>query len=164
MNVLRTLAVFWVAAASLGAFQMNRPRAHAQIERLSKMPPAQRDRALSKLPPNRKAMLEDRLERYNRMTPKQRERLKNDYEMFQKLSPEKQDEVRRSFRQLTEMPEDRRKQVRQELHRLRSMTADERKTRMDSEKFKSRFSDDERDLLANLSALAPAADAEPAPK
>ena len=148
-------------AAAQGRLPLNRgPKIHAQIERLSKMPPAQRERALSKLPPQRKAIVQDRLDRYNELSPKQREKLRNEYESFQQLPPERQEQLRRSFRQLNELPEDRRKPVRQEIVRLRGLSPDERKTRIESDRFKSKFSEEERHLLGNLAEFIPSPEPE----
>jgi hypothetical protein len=120
------------------------------------MSPEQRDRMLSKLPPERKATVERRLERYNNLPPDAKKRLSDEYDQFQKLAPEKQEAVRKMFREFNELPQDRRPQVRRELNQLRRMSAEDRQARLSSEEFRNNFDSNERRLLETLSdALVP---------
>ena len=132
------------------------PRARLNaIDKLSRMPPEQRQRELAKLSPERRAVMEDRLERYNRLPAAQKERLRAQTETFQSMPPERQDAVRKAFRQFNTLPDDRRKPVQQELRRLRQMKGTERSARINSEDFRNRYSPGERQILENLAALVP---------
>jgi len=126
-----------------------------QLDRLSKMNPEQRERQLSKLPPERRAKIEQNLKSYNAMPEADRQHLKQQFENFKQMPPEQQEAVRKSFRQFTALPEDRRMVIRQELGALRSMTADQREQRMESGEFRSRFTPHERNLLDNLTKVMP---------
>src|SRR5665213_201625 len=46
-----------------------------ELERFSKMSPQDREKALSKLPPQRRAAFEQRLARYESLTPEQQQRV-----------------------------------------------------------------------------------------
>ncbi len=126
------------------------------FERLNRMNPQQRERALSKLPPERREKIEQGLKRYNDLPEQDRDHLRQQFQNFKQLPPEQQDALRKNFRQFTALSEDRRIVVRQELSQLRAMTPEQRKQRMDSEEFRSRFDGHERQLLDNFTRLMPA--------
>ena len=157
-----TLAALLLLAGTLSA-QPRRamprpgPRPGAILERLSAMSPEERQKALDRLPPGRRAQVEERLERLNKMPPGARERLRAQYEEFEKLSPEKKEAVRRAFRDLNQLPQDRRQPVRREVVRLRNMLPEQRAARVDSEQFKSLYSDSERQLIRDLTEAVPPA-------
>jgi hypothetical protein len=125
------------------------------LDRLSRMPPAQRQRALEKLSPERRAQVEDRLEKYNQLPQAQKDRLRAQTETFQNLPPERQEAVRRMFRRYNNLPEDRRQPVRDELRQLRGMPESERNARMNSQEFWNKYSPGERQILENLTKLVP---------
>lgn len=123
---------------------------HLLMERLSRMTPNERDRLFSKLPPERRSLIEERLGKYSKMPSAAKERLRDEYSSFQQLPPEKQEEVRKLYKQFSELPEDRRPALRRELVRLRNMPENRRTKRMASGKFLEEYSDSERSLLASL--------------
>ncbi len=67
------------------------------LERLNQMTPAERQRALERLPPARRQMLEQRLNNYQKLSPEERERLRN---RLRQMSPEQWPgpPLRRTFR------------------------------------------------------------------
>lgn len=133
------------------------PKTGAVIERLNRMTPEERQRALDRLPANRRARVEERLNRLNSLTPEQRERLRGQYEEFQKLAPEKQEAARRAFRDLNQLPMDRKRAVRRAVMRVRNMTPQERNSTIESDTFRSRFSDSERQIVRDLAETPPPA-------
>jgi hypothetical protein len=152
---IRVMAVLLLAEC-LCAQPPRPPRSNQNVvDRLSRMPEAQRERVLAKLPPDRKARIEKRLERYNRLSQAEKDRLRAQAELFHSLPPEKQEAVRTNFRSFRNLPDDRRGPVREELRQLRGMSEEERKARMDTEEFRSKYSADERHILENLSTLVP---------
>lgn len=158
LNVaLIALVVLTQMASAQGRRAMPRPGAKpgAILERLNRMTPEERQRALDRLPPERRARVQERLDRLNAMPPAARERLREQYDEFQKLPPEKQETVRRAFRDLNQLPEDRRPALRREIVRLRNMPAERRAFRMESERFRSLYSESERQLIRDLSEAAP---------
>ena len=123
---------------------------HLLMERLSRMTPGERDRLFSKIPAERRSLLEDRLDKYNKMPSEAKQRLRDEFNSFQQLPAEKQDEVRKLYKQFSELPEDRRPVLRRELHRLRGLPPERRAWRMATERFRSDYNDSERTLLAAL--------------
>ena len=123
---------------------------HLVMERLSRMTPGERDRLFSKLPAERRSLLEDRLDKYNKMPSEAKQRLREEFNSFQQLPADKQEEVRKLYKQFSDLPDDRRPVLRRELYRLRGLPEDRRAKRMASERFRSDYSDSERTLLAGL--------------
>lgn len=153
-----TAALLLLASGALAQGRRQRlgppePPPHLLMERLSRTSPEERDRLFAKLPPERRALIEQRLAKYNELPPAAKERLREEYDQFQQLSPEKQEEVRKLFRQFSELPEERRKAVRRELYRLRGMPRHRVLGRMNSEAFRVEFSEAERQMLESLVTL-----------
>jgi len=126
------------------------PRRAAELDRLERMAPEQRQKALDRLPPARRQRVEQGLEQYRAMNPENRERLRN----FERMPVEQREAVRQNFRRMQELPQGRRVQVRKELQQMRGMTDSEREVRIQSESFRKRFDANEqgliRDTVANL--------------
>ena len=123
------------------------------FERLNKMTPEQRQRMLDRLPPDRRAKAQERLDRFERMSPEERERLAGQYETFQRLTPQQQEVYRRAFRRFSSMPEDRQKAIRAEYDRLKQLSADERKSRFESDEFRKSFNKQEQMFLGRIAEL-----------
>jgi hypothetical protein len=123
------------------------------MERLHRMSPAERDRMLSNLSPEKREKVEQSLEKYANMPPAAKERLDEEYKNFQQLTPEKQERVRELFQEFNEISEERRKEVRRELTRLRNLNSERRNSRVNSESFRNKFDESEQRLLEELSDL-----------
>lgn len=132
------------------------PKPGTMIERLNRMTPEERQRALDRLPANRRARVEERLNRLNAMPPEARERLRGQYEEFQKLPPERQESFRRAFREFNQLPRERKPAVRRSVVRLRNVTPEERNATLDSDAFRSRFNESERQIIRDLAERPPA--------
>jgi hypothetical protein len=137
-----------------GAAKVNNPGASV-AQRLMRMTPEQRERALEKLPPQQQAQIRQRLERLDNLPPQQRERVIQQYQEFQSLSPEKQNLVTRQIQAINHLPDDRGPVVRAELQRLRRMPENEREARMASEEFKGKFTPAEQQMLSDISTNLP---------
>jgi hypothetical protein len=163
MRLLLSIAISFLAAGSVHAQPKRRPGPPPpnalMIERLNRMTPEEREQALKRLPPERRERVERRLENFNALPPNVKERLREQYLEFQKLPPERQNAIRRSFRRLNELDDDRKPVVRREVIRLRRLTPEERTSAMDSEQFRSRFNESERQLLFDLASSMPSNDA-----
>ena len=109
----------------------NRPQQNParELERFQKMSPADREKELQKLPPERRAQVEQRLQRLDSLPPAQRERQLKRLEALGDLQP------------------DRRNAVRDELQNLRGMTKEQRKARLSSDAVKKNFSPEEQKIL-----------------
>jgi hypothetical protein len=123
------------------------------VDRFNRMSPEERQKALAKLPPERRKRIEDRLNRYNSLTPDQRRELRFRYQAFNQLPPEKQNQARRLFRQFGELPQQRQGPLRQEFESLRAMPDAERRARMNSDEFLNKYDSHEQKLLGDLSGL-----------
>lgn len=121
----------------------------APLEEFSNMSAAERERALSKLPADKREKIQKQLETYDRLTPEQRARV----QWFQHLPPARQDEFRKAFQRFQNEPADRQQAMRQELNRLRSLSDAERKSRLKSADFKDAFNDKERKILSEMSDM-----------
>src|SRR5882724_8397366 len=99
------------------------------VDKWNRMPPAERDKALSKLPPGQRDKIQQQLNRYNNLTPEQRRQLRT----FNQLPPEKQNQARRLYRQFNEFPQERQGVLKQEFESLRTMPEADRQTRLQSD-------------------------------
>jgi hypothetical protein len=99
------------------------------LERFENMTPEQREKALSRLPPERRADIERRLNRLERLPAEQRAELQQRYQRFQSL------------------PVERRVAVRSELQNLRTMPPAMRRQRLNDPGFQQQYSPEEQALL-----------------
>lgn len=127
----------------------------AIIDRLRRMTPAERQRALNRMPPARRDMLERRLSSLDQIKPETREKLRKDYESFQKLSPERQQEVRRTLREIADLPLDRRRAVRAAIQHLRRQPLEKQQRLLDSSAFSQRFAAPEAKLIRDALSFLP---------
>lgn len=124
-----------------------------QMEKFQRMTPRQRRRALNALPPERREQFERRLEEYRSLEPDERQRLARQLDNFRQLPPERQKAVREMRRKLSEMPVARRRLMAGEIQELRGLDDEARRERLNSLEVKERFSDDERQMLSDLSSV-----------
>jgi hypothetical protein len=100
-----------------------------ELDQFAKMSPKEREKELSKLPPQRRAAFEQRLARYQQMTPEQQEKFRQTLESMESL------------------PKDRQNAVKQEIQRISALPFEQRKKILSSEDFRQRFSPDEQKLV-----------------
>jgi Protein of unknown function (DUF3106) len=129
-------------------------RADAQLERLRRMTPEQRERVLSLLAPERRQRVEARLAELDQMNDDQRARLGRRLQSFREMPVGDQDRLRDLAGQLNRMDPPRRQVLRRELLRLRTMAEAERQMRLESPQFRRLYSTEERSLLEQLGSLA----------
>lgn len=125
------------------------------IDRWNLMAPAERQRELRKLPPERRKQIQQRLEQYNKLPKAERDRLRERYEQFSSLTPAKQELVRRQMRRFGEVPAERRRVLSRELTRLRKASDEDRRARINSEEFRSRYTLQEQQLMQDISENLP---------
>lgn len=130
-----------------------RPPGKTVLDRLEKMSPEQRERVLSKLPPERRKKVEEGLERFHQLPPSEQERLRNRLERFDQLPPERQAAARRLFARFNQLPEERRQLLREEFQLLRKLEDQDRRARINSDEIRSRFTLAEQQLLQDFSNL-----------
>lgn len=115
----------------------------------------ERDPAFKKLPPAEQANLRDRLRKFNSLTPEQRARALQRIQFMANLTQQQRAQIRQSNQQLQALPQDRRVMVHKALRHLRQMDPQEREQVMQSDRFKSTFSDQEQGILRQLAAINP---------
>jgi hypothetical protein len=144
------------------------------LRRYKDLPPDQQEKALQSdtqfqsLPPQRQQQLREQLQRFNSLPPEKQRRVLNRMETWEHLTPQQKDQARQLFSQLQQLPPERRQKLQTAIEDLRAMPPGQRQQVIESEKFKSQFSPQERGLLGGISQLplAPAENgqSEPAPE
>jgi hypothetical protein len=125
------------------------------------LPPDQQEKLLEndpnfkKLPPERQAALKERLRKFNNLSPEQQERVRQRMDWLASLKPEQRQQLREANHELQGLPQNRQVMVHTALRHLRQMGPQERAQVMNSDRFKSTFSDQERGILTKLSAINP---------
>jgi hypothetical protein len=135
------------------------------------LPPDQQEKALENdpsfkhLPPDVQARLKERLRNFSNLKPEQREGAIRRREIMANLTPEQRNQVRDAHKQLEGLPAERRIMVHRALRHLVQMSPEERQQEFQSDRFKGTFSDQEQNILKNLSGInAVQANENPAPR
>lgn len=131
------------------------------VRRLMQMTPEERERFLERLPPERQAEIRQRLQQFQSLPPEEQERRLQLSQMFESLPPATRQLVRRQIQAFNQLPPERRRMVGAAFQRLRRLPPEERQARMESPQFRNRFTLEEQQMLADLSAHLPPAHAEP---
>jgi hypothetical protein len=125
------------------------------------LPPDQQEKLLEndpnfkKLSTEQQAQLKERLRKFNSLTPEQRERALNRMEFMSSLTPQQREQIRDAQKTLQGLPPDRQVMVHKALRHLRQMDPQQRQQVMNEDRFKSMFSEQERGILGQLSAINP---------
>ena len=132
------------------------------LETHKNLPPEQQlkslesDPSFKKLAPEKQSALRDRLSEFNALPPEQRQRVLQRMNFIAGLSPDQRKQLRDANQQLQALPQDRKVMVHTALRHLRKMDPQQRQETMQSEQFRSTFSDQEQGILKQLSAINPA--------
>lgn len=119
----------WKAPKNPKNPRLPQPNPAVELRRFLDMKPEQREKELSKLPPQRREHMEQQLGRFESLPPDKREKQLQRLEMMQDLRP------------------DRRQAVNQEIQRLRALPFAERREFLYSDMFQRNFAPDERALI-----------------
>jgi hypothetical protein len=111
--------------------------------------------SFKKLPPDRQAALRERLKKFNSLPPDKREQALQRMEFLSKLTSQQRQELRSANEQLKGLPPDRQVAVHTALRHLRQMPPAERQQVIQSDRFRSTFSDQEQKLISQLAELNP---------
>jgi hypothetical protein len=117
--------------------QLKQQKQDAIVERFLQMSPEERKEALKQLPPARQKLIMQRLQTLELLTDDERRMLRGRLQTFAGLEP------------------NRRKAVRAELQNLRAMSPADRRRRLASDEFQRSFSNEERQLLYDVSGEKP---------
>jgi hypothetical protein len=110
-----------------------------------------------KLPADRQAALRDRLKKFNSLPPDKRDQALQRMEFLAKLTPQQRQQLRNANEQLKGLPPERQVAVHTALRHLRQMPPAERQQVIQSDRFRSTFSDQEQKLISQLAEMSPAA-------
>ena len=131
------------------------PNPVTPIDRWNAMNERQRDRMLSKMPPERRKQFLDKVEKFNAL-PKEEQQLNRErYERLSNLPPEQQQVVRRDLSRLANLPPARRQAMNQEFQKLRNMSETERNAYLSSPEFRDKFYPAEQQMIGNLTSVLP---------
>lgn len=134
--------------------QPDAPSASPQyLDRLLRLTPEQRNKALSSLPPPRRAQILAKLEDYQKLSPQQRQRELDLLQRLQQLPPQKRAQVRNSLRQFQTVPHPRHRQIQQQINQMAGLTDADRSALMNSEEFRSKYTPTEQRIIEDLSFL-----------
>jgi hypothetical protein len=141
--------------------QPARPGGHAGdwLRRYKDVPPDEQERALQSdpefrsLPPARQQRLIQRLQHFSSLPPQEQLRRLNRMDTWEHLTPEQKQEAREVFGQMRQLPPDRQGMVRTAVRDLRAMPPDQREKVINSDRFKSMFSDQERGIMREVTRL-----------
>ena len=125
------------------------------IEEFETMSPAERQKALDRLPPEQRQKLQERLQRFNQLPPEQQQALKNLYNRLHQLPPDRQNAVRQSINRFSQLPPERQQAIRGELRTMASMSPDERKAHVSSPEFRRNFNKKEQEVTRDMSEVLP---------
>jgi len=125
------------------------------LDRLLKMSPEQRQKALQNLPPERRQNIERRLNEIQKLPPAMQNLTRTRLEMLNSLPQPRQNQVRRSINQYAAAPPDRKAQINQALQRISTLPDEDRRAFMNTEEFRNRFSANEQQIIGNLSEITP---------
>jgi hypothetical protein len=125
------------------------------IDEFMRMSPEERQKALDRLPPQKRRRLQDRLERFNQLPQQQQQTLRAMYGRLNQLPPERQQVIRKSLNQFSQQSQERRQAMRRELRGMAPLDAGDREARMSSPEFQGKFSEKERGIIRDMSELLP---------
>ena len=111
------------------------------------------DPGFQKLPPQRQEKLRERFNDLLSRPPDQRRRILQRMETWEHLSPGQQNKARTMFQDFRDLPKDRRKEMNRAFRDLENMSPEERQKTIDSDAYRTHYSDRERELLRGMSEL-----------
>jgi hypothetical protein len=129
------------------------------LRRYKDLPPEEQERALQndpafrRLPPMQQQRLRQRLQHFSSLPPDEQLRVLNRMETWEHLTREQKEQARQIFVEMRELPPARRYQVRQAIRELRALPPDQREREIDSDQYRNRFTDHERDMIRGITRL-----------
>lgn len=129
------------------------------LRKYKDVPPGQQQKALENdpqfrsLPAERQERLKQRLQRFSSLPPDRQQRILNRMETWEHLTPEQQDKARDVWHKFRQLPENRQDTFRSAVRDLQQMSPQDRQRALNSNRFKSTFTENERDMLNEMSQL-----------
>ena len=130
-------------------------QAHKDLPLDQQLKLLENDPGFKKLPAARQAALRERLKTFNNLPPEKRTQALQRMEFLAKLTPQQRQQLRDANQQLKVLPPERQVAVHTALRHLRQMPPAERQQVIQSDRFRSTFSDQEQKLISQLAELNP---------
>jgi hypothetical protein len=125
--------------------------------RLFRASPAERERALEKLPFRQQEQIRKHLAWFDGLAKPDQEMILKRAERYESMSPEARQVFNQQFRALAQLPPGRRLAVGAALRRLQTVPDEERARILASPAFQNRFTEEEQKLISDLSQVIPPA-------
>ncbi len=129
------------------------------LRRYKDLPPDQQRQALQndpdfqKLPPQRQTQLLQRLQHFSSLPAQQQERILSRMETWEHLTGDQKQQAKALFQQIQQLPPPRRRMLSKAVRGMRDLTPQQREDLINSDQYKSMFSDHERELLSGAARL-----------
>jgi len=130
-------------------------RAHKDLPPDQQLKLLENDPEFKKLPPQRQNELRERLKKFNSLPPEKRTEAFQRMEFLAKLTPPQREQLRNASQELNGLPPDRQVAVHKALRHLRQMPSAERQQIIQSDHFRTTFSDQEQKLISQLTEMNP---------
>lgn len=121
------------------------------VEEFMRMTPADREKEIQKLPPDRQEKVRQQLQRYDQLPPERKALLQRLWDLPQG----RRQQVRQSMQDFQTQPPERKRVMWQQLQKVHEMEPGEREAYFDSPEFKSQYSKDEQEIMKNMSEILP---------
>jgi hypothetical protein len=131
------------------------PASPQSLEKLLKLTPIERTKALGSLPPARREQILAKLNEYQKIPPQQRARNLDRLQRLQTLPPQKQAQVRASIKKFATLPPTRHQLMQKELNQMTGLSDSDRRALMNSEEFRSKFTPSEQQMIEDISLITP---------
>jgi len=115
------------------------------------MTPADREKEIQKLPPDRQEKVRQQLQRYDQLPAERKALLQRLWDLPQG----RRQQVRQSMQDFQTQPPERKRVMWQQLQKVHEMEPGEREVYFDSPEFKSQYSKDEQEIMKNMSEILP---------
>ncbi len=129
------------------------PASPQNLEKLLKLTPEQRNKALSSLPPARREQVLAKLKNYQKIPPQQRARELERFQRLQMLPPQKRAEVRASLKNFQTVPQPRHRQIQAQINQMSGLSDSDRRALMNSEEFRSKYTPSEQQMIGDISLV-----------
>jgi len=128
-------------------------RNHQDLSPADRLRALEQDPGFRNLPTQVQDRMRHRLQDFNDRTPEQQQQILQRMATFEHLTPEQQQKVRSMFHAFHGLPAERRQAVNQAFRQLQEMPPEQRQRALDSQAFRSNFSNQERELMRGMSGL-----------
>ena len=118
------------------------------LDRWAAMNPAQREAAMAKMTPERRASLEKRLAHWESMPEAQKERVRN-------LTPAQRQILAAHAQWMQTLPQDRRQTIRRQIQMFEQISPEARQAELNSPSFGRKFDAEERDHIQKVVSTMP---------